>query len=559
MAEYLALKQQDCRSCYKCIRHCPVKSIRFFNNQAHIIEDECILCGRCFVACPQRAKEIRNDTAAAATLLESGSPVYASLAPSFVAAYRGMDIAAMEAALKALGFAGVEETAIGAALVKKQYDAMVDREDKKVIISTCCPTVNLLVQKYYPGALPYLAAVLSPMQVHCMDIKRRHAGAKTVFIGPCISKKSEAEMYPGPVDCVLTFVELSQWLGRKNIGISMEKSVNKEKGEEGLTRLFPITGGILRSMEKNNPAYTYLAVDGIENCIKALEDVAAKNLEKCFIEMSACSGSCIGGPVMTCAPVRDYLAVHAYAGKKDFTLPEYGEEKFFKKIETLAVRRVHLGSKSIEEVLNKLGKTKPEHELNCGSCGYSTCREKAQAVLEGKATLTMCLPYLKEKAESFSDTIIKNTPNAIIVLNENFEVQEINAAACKLLHLASPQYILGDQVVRILDPMIFMDVYQNQRNIYNKHFYLADYQKHVEETIIYDKSSALIICIMRDISDEISRREAKEKFDQKAIEITDKVIEKQMLAVQEIASLLGETTAETKIALTKLKESLTNE
>lgn len=206
-----------------------------------------------------------------------------------------------------------------------------------------------------------------------------------------------------------------------------------------------------------------------------------------------------------------------------------------------------------------MGKTKPEHELNCGSCGYNTCREKAVAVIQGKADLTMCLPYLKEKAESFSDNIIKNTPNAVIVLNESFEVQQINASACELMNITDQSNILGDQVVRVLDPIVFFEVMDKGEDIYNRPVYLAEYKKYVEQTVIYDKGFHIIICIMRDVTQEQKQRAEKEELSRTTMEITDKVIEKQMRAVQEIASLLGETTAETKVALTKLKESLSNE
>ena len=258
------------------------------------------------------------------------------------------------------------------------------------------------------------------------------------------------------------------------------------------------------------------------------------------------------------ALIRDYLSVSAYAGEKDFEVFEYPGEALHKTMESLKVRHSRMGAGALEEVLRQLGKTKPEHELNCGSCGYNTCREKAAAVLEGKATLTMCLPYLKEKAESFSDTIIKNTPNAIIVLNESFEVQQINGAACRLMNISSPQNILGDQVVRILDPLPFVEAGQKAQNQYHKGVFLSDYQKYVDQTIIYDGDYHVIICVMRNVTAETLQREAKEVFNRNAVTIADKVIEKQMRTVQEIASLLGETTAETKIALTKLKESLTN-
>ncbi|MDR3138956.1 MAG: PAS domain-containing protein [Treponema sp.] len=343
-------------------------------------------------------------------------------------------------------------------------------------------------------------------------------------------------------------------------------------------------------MVKENPRYAYLSVDGIDNCICAIEDLVRQKqhppeqpLGKCFIEMSACAGSCLGGPVMSAsmplasmpiqnvqyaghlpgttirpAPVRDYITVSRYAGEKDFETFSYSAEELDKKFASLSPRRIHLGTAAVEEVLRKLGKTRPEHELNCGSCGYNTCREKAQAVLEGKATLTMCLPYLKERAESFSDNIITNTPNGIIVLNETMEVQQINAAACRIFNI-NPKDILGDQVIRVLDPAPFIETCREEKNIYNRRVYLADYQKYIDQTIIYDKNYHIIIGIMRDVTGEEARKTAKEEFNRRTIEITDRVIEKQMRAVQEIASLLGETTAETKVALTKFKEILSNE
>ncbi|MDR1174231.1 MAG: PAS domain-containing protein [Treponema sp.] len=582
--DYLMLKISNCKNCYKCIRHCPVKSIRFENNQAHIVREECILCGRCFVACPQNAKEIRDDLTAARSLISGGERVYASLAPSFTANYGGLNIRAMEGALKQLGFAGVEETAVGAAIVKKQYDVMLNNEVQEVILSSCCHSVNLLIQKYYSDALPLLAPVLSPMLAHGIDLKRRYPGARVVFIGPCISKKDEAERYPGPVDAALTFKELSRWLEEKHISLDEPGNAeaatpqDAEDAGRGLTRLFPTTGGILRTMAKENPRYTYLAVDGIDNCVNVIKDLVRRRphlpdqpLGRCFIEMSACAGSCIGGPVMSVtplasmpaasmpmAPVGDYIAVSRYAGERDFETEQYSAKELDKKFVSLAPRRIHLGTAAIEEVLRKLGKTKPEHELNCGSCGYNTCREKAQAVLEGKATLTMCLPYLKERAESFSDNIITNTPNGIIVLNETLEVQQINTAACRIFNIG-PQDILGAQVIRLLDPAPFIEACQQEKNRYNRRVYLADYEKHIDQTIIYDKNYHIIIGIMRDVTGEESQKAAKEAFNRRTIEITDRVIEKQMRAVQEIASLLGETTAETKVALTKFKEILTNE
>lgn len=557
MAEFLRLKKSNCKNCYKCIRHCPVKSIRISANQAHIVPEECILCGQCFVVCPQGAKEIADDTEKAEVLLNSGR-VIASLAPSFTANYDGAGIEAMEKALKQLGFYAAEETAIGATIVKKEYDRLLENGEQDVIISSCCHSINLLIEKYFPSALRYLAKVVSPMQAHCMDIKKRYPDAKTIFIGPCVSKKDEAARYPGFVDCVLTFEELSNLMRKR--GISVEKT--REEGSKGRARFFPTTGGILKSMFLPRTDYSYMALDGTEDCIAALQEIEKGNLRNCFIEMSACRGSCVGGPVMEkyhYSPVSNYNKVATYAKSDDFDVADVSPEEIYREHEFIGESKAMPTQSEIEAILRKIGKTKPEDELNCGSCGYNTCREKAIAVYQGKADLNMCLPYLKEKAESFSDNIISNTPNGIIVLNEDFEVQQINAAARDIMNIRSANDVLGEQVVRILDPKDFMEVKQTGMSIRDRRVYLAEYRKYVEETILYDKEYKIIICIMRNITDIETEKEKKEAISRATIETADKVVDKQMRVVQEIASLLGETAAETKIALAKLKESISDE
>lgn len=554
----LTLKKSNCKNCYKCIRHCPVKSIRFSGNQAYIIGNECILCGQCFVVCPQDAKQIVDETEKVKVLLQSGNPVFASLAPSFIANYEEVGMDEMRRALKELGFYDAEETAIGATIVKNEYERMINEENHDIIITSCCHSVNLLIQKHFPAQLPFLASVVSPMQAHCLDIKSRYPNAKTVFIGPCVAKKDEADHYEGIVDAVLTFDELTTWLKEENIELQQKM----DSQEESLARLFPTTGGILKTMSLDNPNYTYIAIDGVENCMAALKDIESGKIHHCFIEMSACIGSCVGGPIMEkfhSSPVKDYVAVTNFAGKEDFKLNQPDPLELQKTFMVIEPKLYPPTESEIADILRQMGKTKVSDELNCGSCGYDTCREKAVAIYHGKAEISMCLPYLKDKAESFSDNIVRNTPNGLFVLNEKLEVQQINNAALKILNLRSASDILGDGVVRVLDPKNFLEVLSSGRNIHNKRVYLAEYQKFVEETILYDKEYRLLICIMRDVTEEESVRREKENLGRQTVEIADRVVDKQMRIVQEIASLLGETAAETKIALYKLKESISDE
>lgn len=555
----LNLKKSNCKNCYKCIRHCPVKAIRFSGNQAHIMKDACILCGQCFVVCPQNAKEIVSELEKVTVFLQGDDPVIVSLAPSFVANYEGVGITAMRDALKNLGFYDVEETAIGATIVKNEYERLLKEEQRDIVISSCCPSINLLIQRYFPKAVEYLADVVSPMQAHCQEIKKRYPNCKTVFIGPCVSKKYEAETSGGVVDAVLTFEELSEWLRKEHIELKKEVEVEPESR----ARFFPVTGGILKTMTKDAPDYTYLEVDGVEKCMHALRDIENGNVHKCFIEMSSCVGSCIGGPVMEkyhqTDPIKDYITISKYAGEKDFMVEQPKAVELKKQFDFIAPNATLPTETEISTALRKMGKYKKSDELNCGTCGYNTCREKAIAVCQGKAQITMCLPYLKQKAESFSDVIVKNTSNGIVVLNENLEVQQINEAARKMMNIRFSSDVLGEPVVRILDPVDFVEVLYNAEPIENKRVYLAEYQRFVEESIIYDDESHLLICIMRDVTEEETNKEKRERISRETIEVADKVVEKQMRIVQEIASLLGETAAETKIALTKLKESIENE
>lgn len=555
MADILTFKKSNCKNCYKCIRYCPVKSIRFSGNQAHIVGDECILCGQCLVVCPQGAKQVADGVEKVQVLLQSGAPVYVSLAPSFAANYNGIGLAGMEKALSALGFAGCEETARGAAFVTAEYERLMQESDRKILISSCCHSVNLLIQKYYPQALKYLAPVASPMQAHARDLKSRYPEAKVVFIGPCAAKKDEVEHY-GEVDAALTFEELTAWLKREQIPLEPAE----DHHPAGKERLYPTTGGVLETFHERLPDVSYFAVDGVERCKQVLDELENLPQGRCFIEMSACVGSCIGGPLMDrhhTTPVSDYMAVSGYAGKSSFD-----RETGVSLSKRLSYYDRHFSAPSESEItaaLRQMGKTRPEDELNCGSCGYNTCREKAVAIIHGKAEASMCLPFLMRRAENFSDNIINNSPNAILVLNDSLEVQQINQAALKLMNLPRAADVMGAPVVRLLEPKVFMDALNTGRGVKDQRVYLAEYNRYVEQTVVLDKEYRILICLMRDITEEEAARERKEKLSTQTVEVADKVVEKQMRIVQEIASLLGETAAETKIALTKLKESISDE
>ena len=369
----------------------------------------------------------------------------------------------------------------------------------------------------------------------------------------------DSDDYEGIVDAVLTFEELSNWLKDENIELKQEMDSN----EESRARFFPTTGGVLKTMNLDAPGYNYIALDGVQNCIDALRDIENGKIHKCFIEMSACVGSCIGGPVMEkyhrTAPVKDYITIANYAGKDDFKVNEPNAGELKKQFEYIERKLAMPSETEIFAVLREMGKFKASDELNCGSCGYNTCREKAIAICQSKAEVSMCLPFLKDKAESFSDAIVKNTPNGLIVLNEKLEVQQINESARNMMNIRSSSDVLGESIIRILDPEPFEEVLRTGKDVHGERVYLAEYRRYIDQTIVYDNESRLLVGIMRDVTDEETEREKKESISRQTVEVADKVVDKQMRIVQEIASLLGETAAETKIALAKLKESIQDE
>lgn len=549
------LKKSNCTNCHKCIRHCPVKSIRFTGGQAHIIEDSCILCGHCFVVCPQNAKQIENTIEDVKVLLQGDAPVIASLAPSFIANYEGCGIEAMREALKKLGFADVEETAIGATMVKNEYQKYIDASPDKTIITSCCHSVNLLIQRHYPEALSMLAPVVSPMVAHCKDIKYRMPEAKTVFIGPCVAKKDEAKRYSGAVDAALTFEELGIML--KDAGIEIEKKMDST--DKSRARFFPTAHGVIKAMNVDFSKHAYVAVDGVENCKKAIEDAIEGKAPGCFIELNACLGSCINGPVMEHAGQSDILsgtlAVNRYAGSEDFEIEQPSTE-FLSTMYDVETPKVKTPSEDeIRSILLRMGKKSAEDEYNCGSCGYSTCREKAIAVAQGKAYIEMCLPYLKVKAEKFSNIVTTNMPTGLLILNNSLEIQQINPAASRIFNLKRAKDLYGEPIINLMSPKPFYAAKDARRQI-TEELYLTEYDKTVEMTVLYDTENSIYFGLLRDITATAKERTNKEEIVRTTTAVTDKIVEKQMRIVQEIAMLLGETTAETQIALNTLKESI---
>ncbi len=567
----IQFKEANCKNCYKCIRSCPVNAIAFRNDQAEIIHDECMLCGKCLTSCPQNAKSVTSDIEKVKKFIERNEKVYVSIAPSFISAF-DYDEKWIYCSLKKLGFTHIEGTANGALQVSLEYEKLLKKKEMKNIITSCCSSVILLIEKYYPQLLDQLAPVVSPMIAHAKMLRETYGQRiRVVFIGPCISKKDECNDFQNEnqIDAVLTFDDLDKWFEEE--GIYQSNEITEEiKNFDSLARIYPVPGGILKTISKKyKKNYKVFSVDGVERCMEVLDSISEGNIENYMIEMSSCEGGCIGGPYMKHIPggflaARERLLQYAKTAggneENDVTNIIMNSTRIdFSKKFIDRTKNIEIPSESvIQGILNSIGKFSRDKELNCGACGYPSCRDKAIAVYQGKAQVHMCLPYMRERAESISNIIINYTPYAIFALDRKLNIQEVNKSAITMFNLENRD-IEGKNILELLNCDQFEQVLDSEENIYDEKFIYDDFNMVVKQSVINVSKHNTLIVIINDITNEEALRQKIFESRSQNIDIAQKVMEKQMRVAQEIASLLGETTAETKVALTKLKKSIMSE
>lgn len=560
---YIQFRPANCKNCYKCIRHCAVKAIAFENEQAKVLENECILCGQCTLVCPQNAKQIKSDLPRVQKEIGHGIFV-ASVAPSYAAAWPGVSFAVLSRALKQLGFAYVEETAIGASEVTAAYQTLLETGEMDNVLSTCCPTAVALVEKHYPELTKYLAPVASPASVHARMAHALYgAQAKVVFIGPCFSKKLEAG--PGKeLFAVLTLSELKHWLADAGVGLD-EPDDQAAEMQQTQSRLYPMPGGVVATLPSGaRGPYRCLSVDGLDRCMQTLEALRTHALKGYFIELSACAGSCLGGPGLAEDRLPLVLAREeiVQSARQTPTAAHAPLTEHAKVDVTAAYRPQPLclaqpTEQQVWDILAQLGKFTVQDCLNCGACGYPTCWDKAVAVFQGKADLHMCLPYMREKAESMSNEILAHTPNAILLVGTDGQILQANPAAERLF-AAPAQRLKGMAVDALLDGAPYHAAKAQGAPVLDVAARTTDGAHEVEQSVVPLPNGDAIV-LVKDVTEEQQKRRELERLQKETVDTAQRVIDKQMRVAQEIASLLGETTGETKVALTKLKRSIVRE
>ncbi|MBM7855581.1 iron only hydrogenase large subunit-like protein/uncharacterized Fe-S cluster-containing protein [Desulfohalotomaculum tongense] len=564
----ITTNEAKCRDCYRCVRICPVKAIAISSDKENaalhvkVIDELCIKDGNCILACPQNAKKLlSNDLAEVIRLLERGELLAAAVAPSFVAGLPLKDPGLMPDLLRKIGFNIVQETSVGAGLVVRHHFQL---GFDKPLIGSSCPVIVNLVERYYPQLIPMLAPVVSPMIAHGRYIKANNPRCKVVFIGPCVAKKEEYTTagISDAVDFVLGFDELWDLVKHFNIDLNDLTPSNFDNAPTGTNCLFPLEGGMLRCINKglNGSEEDFVSISGLDDCIDFLHHLAGGGIGKQpkLIELLACKGGCINGPLSMCRDeslyvrrrkVQDYYKSVSNRGDDciDEQLPGHLMQRSY---QCRKVNAAYPSAAELQEILARTGKYKPEDELNCGACGYDTCRDKAIAVYQGKAEVEMCIPYMRKRAESLSNVVTAAMPNGIIVIDSTQTILEINPAAERMFRCSGAD-VVGKKLDTVINPENFIRV-MNSGKMLNVCCDYPDKDIVTSEIIFPVEQENLVVGIFIDVTEEKRQREQFELIKNQTIVQAQEVIEKQMKVAQEIAGLLGEATAESKIQLSRL-------
>lgn len=556
-------KAAMCKHCYKCVRGCEVKSIMIRDGHAYILPNRCILCGQCLQICPQSAKKMSSELEKVKGFIGGNIPVVLSLSSSYIGLFHYRKRGQVKAALKKLGFADVRDTAEGAAFVTEEYVKLLEQGQMKNIITSACPSIVDLIEIHYPELIDYLAPVFMPSGVHARMLKKEYgAPVKIVFAGPCIAEKKEARAVrqEGCLDAVLTFEEIHKWMEEEGIRIEDCEDEIFEETHLGANLRYPVSGGLLTavsSTKQKKDHYRKFYVSGVKDCLDVCEAMKTGEVRGCFIEMNACHGGCINGPATggTVSSFKVKLDMEEILPKEKADLstlkPKMQGIPLERHFSDHSQKEKMPTEEEIRSIYAKTGKTTPEQELNCGACGYPTCREKAIAVYQGKAELNMCIPFLYKKARSLSHLVMETSPNLIMVLDENMKILECSAAVEKYFDKKRKD-MRGRNLSDFLDTEDVRNVFATHESIHSKKVTYPEYGLTTLQNLAYISKGNLVIATLIDITkdEELARVEHEKRVE--TMELAQKVIYKQMMVAQEIAGLLGETTAETKTTLTKL-------
>ncbi len=548
----------ECQDCYKCLRHCPAKAIKVENGKATVMPERCIACGVCVGVCPNKAKHIRDDLRRAGSLFTAGATVIAALAPSWTSEFPRCTNEQIIKALKQLGFSMVSETALGAQMISQRIVDELKQTNKKLVISSACPAADAFISKYLPEFTDCITDVVSPVLAHCELLKKIYGDqVKIVFFSPCIAKKNEADARSDLLSCSLTYKDLREWFEKKNIDPASllpdgdEKFV-PEKAEDGT--IYPIEGGMLETIKlRGGGDMHYVTISGIPDIEQALSGLNVDDLDKpVFLEVLACKGGCVNGPCMSQnrpgllnivanlnkAELPDKPpATGSGIGVQGAYLNDYIDKK-------------ECSEDALHQALLRVGKISEDDELNCGGCGYDTCKEFAKALLEGRAEPVMCLSYLRNMAQKKANAMIRCMPSSVVIVDNEMKIIESNKHFARLVGgdaldiWNASEGMAGARLDKLIPfAHLFKENLENGRDIHKTS--LKAWDKILDVSIFSIEEGRVAGAVISDITSPGMRREQIARR-------ARMVIKKNLETVQSIAANLGENMAETEILLRSL-------
>jgi iron only hydrogenase large subunit-like protein len=552
----------ECQDCYKCIRLCPVKAIKVEAGCATVVSELCVSCGHCVEICPHGAKRVRDDRRAVERALAARPRVIVSLAPSFVSEFPGVSPAQLVCAFRQLGFSDVSETALGAQEVSAQIAGLIATDSRRVLISTACPVVVDYFRKYQPRYAGALTGLLSPLLTHTKLLRHLYGDQiGVVFVGPCIAKKCEADDHPELLDAALTFADVKAWFERKGIvpgdlePIAGDRFI-PEPAHDGA--LYPIEGGMSAGVEaclKAKPA-RFVSISGIHNIAIALEGLNDSPVNvPVFLELLACEGGCVNGPqAAKSGTLAKRLRVLDYAPSSPSGRAAEATVPIAEAYPAKPLPKDEFREAQIREVLRSVGKHSPEDELNCGGCGYDSCREFAAAFLMGRAERKMCVTYMRKLAQKKTHALMQKMPSAVVIVDERLKVIECNPNFVRFFggdEVTDPQELEGVELDTLVPfYRLFRSVLESGQEILNQDIRFGG--RIFNASVFSVEKHSVLGGIFRDTT-----KPALEK--EQIIERTRQVIQKNLLTVQQIAYLIGENAAESEIALNSIVDSFSPE